>query len=154
MVKADAGLRTLADFGGKTISVVEGTTNERALRLQIKVRGLNVTVLPVKSADEGYAALGGGRADAFASDKLLLVGAASRGKDAGGLAVLPEDLSFEPYSIALPRNDSALRLAVNTGLSKIYGSGEISDIYNRWFSLFGKPCPVLEALYILGSVPE
>jgi ABC-type amino acid transport substrate-binding protein len=154
MVKSGAGVNAVADLAGKNVAVVGGTTNERALRLQLKVRQINATVVPVKSSDEGFAALTGGRADAFASDKLLLIGAASKAGSSAGLGILNEDLSFEPYGIALPRNESSLRLAVNTGLAQVYGSGEIGEIHQRWFAPFGKPSPLLESLYIFGALPE
>ncbi|MDB5806276.1 MAG: family 3 extracellular solute-binding protein [Betaproteobacteria bacterium] len=154
LVKGESGVRAFADLAGKKVAVVGGTTNERSLKLQIEVRKLAVTVVPMRNSDEGFAALNDGKVDAFASDKLLLIGAASRAKDTSSLAILPEDLSFEPYSIALPRNESSLRLAVNTGLAKVYGSGEIKDIYDRWFKPFGRATPLLESLYIFGSIPE
>ena len=43
------------------------------------------------------AAVEGGKADAFASDKLLLVGAQFKNPQA--LIMLPDDLSIEPYPI-------------------------------------------------------
>jgi ABC-type amino acid transport substrate-binding protein len=154
MVKTSAGINGVADLAGKNIAVVGGTTNERALRLQMKARNINATVMPLKSSDEGFAALTSGKADAFVSDKLLLIGAASKAGSASNLGLLNEDLSFEPYAIALPRNESALRLAVNTGLSQVYGSGEIAQIYRKWFAPFGDPSPMLQSLYIFGALPE
>ena len=72
-----------------------------------------MTLVRVKDRAEGIAALEGGKADAYASDKLLLVGA--KFSDPEGDELLPDDLSIEPYAIVLPRGDWALRLAVNTG---------------------------------------
>ena len=138
----------------KKIAVIGGTTNERAVNSQIKSRQLNVTVVPVKTADEALAALESGKVDAFASDKLLLVGTSTRAKDSAALGILPDDLSFEPYGITLPRGESALRIAVNTGLAQIYGSNEFVEIFGRWFRSFGRPSPIVEAVYILGAIPE
>jgi len=154
LVKAASGARSLSDLSGKSIAVVGGTTNERAINAQLKRRQLTVTVLPFASRDAAMAALEEGKADAFASDKLLLVGAATRAKDAGSLTMLPEQLSFEPYGIVLPRGDAALRLAVNTGLARIFEGDEIVQIFRRWFADFGRPSAVLEAAYILGAIPE
>jgi ABC-type amino acid transport substrate-binding protein len=61
---------------------------------------------------------------------------------------------MEPYGIALPRGDSNFRLAVNTGLARIYGTGEIVEIFSRWFRDLGSPGPVVETLYMLGAIPE
>ncbi len=154
LVKAAAGARSLSDLAGKRIGVVGGTTNERAVNAQLKGRKLTATVVSFKSSEEALAALEAGKVDAFASDKLLLVGAAGKAKDQKSLALLPDELSFEPYGIALPRGDASFRLAVNTGLSQLYGSGEIGEIFGRWFGPFGPPSPIIQAIYILGTIPE
>jgi glutamate/aspartate transport system substrate-binding protein len=154
LVKAASGLRSLSDMSGKTIAVIAGTTNERAIAAQLKRRLISATVAPFKSRDEALAALEEGRAEAFASDKLLLVGAATGAKDPKSLALLPEDLSFEPYGIVLPRGDSAFRLAVNTGLAQLYSSGEIIEVFRRWFEAFGTPPAIIQAAYVLGAIPE
>jgi len=153
MAKAAPGYQSLADLGGKRIAVIGGTTNERAVNDEAKRRQINVTVVPVKNSQEGVAALESGAADAFASDVLLLIGSLIHAKDPKALALLNDKLSIEPYGIALPRGDYALRLAVNTALSQIYRSEDIDTIFNRWFGAFGKPTPLSEAVYILGAIP-
>ena len=154
LVKAASGARSLSDLSGKSIAVVGGTTNETAVGNALKRASLNATVLSFDSRDDALAALEQGRADAFASDKLLLVGAATGARSPGSLALLPEQLSYEPYGIVLPRGDAALRLAVNTGLAQVYRSGDIVEIFRRWFGALGAPTPVVEAAYILGAIPE
>ena len=154
LVKQASNLRSLTDLSGLKIAVVEGTTNERAVGVQVKRRSLSVDVLPFNSRDEALAALEAGKADAFASDKLLLMGAVTKAKDPRTLSLLNDQLSFEPYGIVLPRNDAAFRLAVNTGLSQVFSSEEIVSIYRRWFGQLGPPSAVLEAAFILGAIPE
>jgi len=154
LAKTAAGLRSFADLSGKKIAVVAGTTNERAIREQLSRRQINATVLPFKTRDQAFAAMDEGKADAFASDKLLLVGVGNKAKDPKSLHLLPDELSFEPYGIVLPRGDSSFRLAVNTALSQIYGSGEIISIYGRWFAGFGEPGAITKVMYILGTIPE
>jgi ABC-type amino acid transport substrate-binding protein len=154
MVKAASGVRSLSDLAGRKIVVIRGTTNERAVAAQLKRRQLNTTVVQVSSGDEALAALESGKADAFASDRLLLVGAVSKAKDPRSLILLGEQLSIEPYGIVLPRGDSALRLAVNTALAQVYASGEIDEIFRRWFGQFGPPPAIMDAAYLLGAFPE
>jgi ABC-type amino acid transport substrate-binding protein len=139
---------------GKKIAVIAGTTNERAIEAQLKRRLISATVAPFKTRDEAFAALEDGRADALASDKLLLVGAATAAKDPKSLALLPEDLSFEPYGIVLPRGDAAFRLAVNSGLARLYATGEVVEVFRRWFEAFGTPPAIIQAAYVLGAIPE
>lgn len=154
VVKTSSGLHSLSDMSGKKIAVIRGTSNERAIHAQLKRRKLDTTVVQTNDADEALAALETDKVDAFASDKLLLVGASVRARDSKSLKMLPDDLSFEPYGITLPLGDAAFRLAVNTGLAQVYASGEIGEIFSRWFRSFGKPSPIIEAIYILGAIPE
>ena len=154
LVKATPGPRSLSEMSGKKIAVVAGTTNERALNAQIKRRLLDTTVVPYKTRDEAFAAFEEGKADAYASDRLLLVGAATKAKDPKSLVLLQEELSIEPYGIALPRGDSSFRLAVNTGLAQVYSSGEVVEIFRRWFENLGTPTQVLITAYALGAIPE
>lgn len=154
MTKAGSGLRSISDMSGRRIAVIGGTTNERAIHQQLKLLQLAATVVPFKSRDEAFAALEEGKVDAFASDRLLLIGSAVKAKDPRSFDLLPDQLSIEPYGIALPRGDASLRLAVNTGLARIYGSGEIVEIFGRWFQELGEPGPVVQTLYMLGAIPE
>lgn len=154
LAKAGSGLGALADFKGKRIAAIGGTSNERALTTQLKRQQITATVVPVKNSGEAIVALEAGTVDGFASDALLLIGAVTQAKDAKGLTLLNEQLSFEPYGLVLPRGEPALRLAVNTALSQIYAGDEINEIYNRWFAAFGKPSALTEAVYIFGSIPE
>jgi glutamate/aspartate transport system substrate-binding protein len=109
--------------------------------------------VPVKDRDAGIAALEKGEVVGYASDKLLLVGA--RFQDAKALMMLPDDLSFEPYAIALPRGDWALRLAVNSALAEVYRTGLIFTVFSRWFDQVKlKPGPVLLSAFSLGALPR
>ncbi len=154
LVHKDVPGKSLGELGGKKIGVVTGTTNERALAAATKDRMISVTVVPLKTRDEGLAKLEAKEIDAFAADRILLMGMAGKAKDAKSLALLDDDLSLEGYAIALPRGDAGLRLAVNTGLSKIYRSAAIGEIYNNWFGALGKPSKVLVITYLFGALPE
>ena len=154
LVRKDVPGSTLGELAGKRIGVVTGTTNERALATATKDRMVSVTVVPLKSRDEGLAKLEAKEIDAFAADRILLMAMAGKAKDAKSLALLDDDLSIEGYAIALPRGDAGLRLAVNTGLSKIYRGAAIGEIYGAWFGSLGKPSKVLIMTYLFGALPE
>ena len=154
LVKASLSAKGIGDLGGKKIGVIAGTSNERALIDALKNRVINATVVPVKTRDDGLAQLEGGAIDAFASDRVLLIGLASKAKDPKSLALLTDALSFEPYAIALPRGDWQMRLAVNTALAQIYRSGAIGEIFGNWFGAFGRPGPLIEMTFLFGALPE
>lgn len=153
VVTKDSNIRTFTDMAGKKIAVASGTTNEKAIIAQLKLQKVEASVLSVKDGGEAIALLEGGKADGFASDKLLLVGAHIKNPQA--LVMLPDDLSVEPYAIVLPRGDWALRLAVNTALAQIFGSGQVVALFQFWFDRVGlQMSPVLRIMYGLGSLSE
>ncbi|HYA30979.1 MAG TPA: amino acid ABC transporter substrate-binding protein [Acidobacteriota bacterium] len=153
VVTKDSNIRTFADMTGKKIAVAGGTTNERAITEQLKQQKIEATVISVKDGAEAVALLESGKADGVASDKLLLVGAHVKNPQA--LVMLPDDLSVEPYAIVLPRGDWALRLAVNTGLAQIFGTGLVVGVFKSWFDRIGlQMSPVLRIVYGLGSLSD
>jgi len=51
--------------------------------------------------------------------------------------------------------DADFQLAVNRVLASLYRSGEIMEVFKRWFAAMGaRPSPLLLALYTLHSLPE
>jgi ABC-type amino acid transport substrate-binding protein len=154
LLRASTAGNTLADLSGKKIGVIAGTSNERALDAALKTNVLSATVVKVKSREEGLEQLEASTIDAFASDRVLLLGLVTKAKNPKGLALLGDALSFEPYAIALPRGDWAMKQAVDAALAQIYRSNALPEIYNRWFGALGAPGPVLETMFGLGRLPE
>jgi glutamate/aspartate transport system substrate-binding protein len=154
LIKTSLAAKGIGDLGGRKIGVIGGSSNEKALNDALKARVVNATVVPVKNRDDGLAQLEAGTIDAFASDRVLLLGLAGKAKDPKSMTLLTDALSFEPYAIALPRGDWQMRLAVNTALSQIYRSGAIGEIYGRWFGALGRPGPIIEMTYLFGALPE
>jgi ABC-type amino acid transport substrate-binding protein len=153
VVKAASGIQKAIDLNGKKIAVATNTTNERAIADLIKQGTIKAVLVPVKDREAGIVALEKGEVDAYASDKLLLVGA--RFADAKAMSMLPDDLSLEPYGIVLPRGDWALRLAVNSGLADIFRSSQIASVFGKWFNQIGlKPGPLLLSAFTLGALPQ
>lgn len=154
LTRVALGLRRFSELENRRIAVLAGTTNETVVHAQLKRRLLSATVVPFKTREEALAALEAGKVDAFAGDKMLLLGVGSKSKDSKSLYLMADELSFEPYGIVLPRGDSDFRLAVNAGLSRLYDSGEIERIFGKWFGAFGDPGPITKIMYILGTIPE
>jgi glutamate/aspartate transport system substrate-binding protein len=154
LVRPDRNIFSLNDLAGKRVGVVPGSTNAQALRSHLDQRKLAATLVDFNDRDEGVAALARGELDGFASDKLVLL-AIAQAANHRGLVLLPDDLSFEPFAIMLPRGDWAFRLAVNAALARIFRSGEIVDLYTRYFSALGRdPSRWLGAVYTFGGLNE
>ena len=154
LIRASTPGNSLSDLANKKIAVIAGTSNERALAEAMKAKVVTATVSTVKTREEGLEQLESGLIDAFASDRVLLVGLVAKAKDQKALALLGDSLSYEPYAITLPRGDWALRQSVNAALAQIYKSPALPEIYGRWFGGMGRPNAVLEIMYALGRLPE
>jgi len=144
----------MADMNGKKIAVLKGTTAEARLADALKKKLVNATVVTVDNPAEGMAKLDSGAVDLFAGDRIKLVGLVTQTKDPKAYKLVDEDFSFEPYAMALPRNDSALRLEVNRALSQVYLGGEIRNIYGQWLGMLGRPPDLIMAMYLLYSIPD
>jgi glutamate/aspartate transport system substrate-binding protein len=153
LVKSGRRIFSFDDLAGKTIGVVEGT-NAQAIRDQLARRKMQATLVNFRNRDEGMAALGRGELDGFAADKLVLL-ALAQAANLRDVVLLPEDLSFEPFAIMLPRGDWAFRLAVNVGLAHVFRSGEIVEIYTKYFSgLVRGASNWTGAVFVFGGLPE
>ena len=108
----------------------------------------------MKDHGEGLTGVESGALDAYASDRVILIGLAVTAKDPALFAIADTYLSYEPYGLMLRRGDASFRLAVNRALSHLYRSGEIMQIYGRWFGKLGSPSNLLLAMYALHALPE
>ena len=83
---------------------------------------------------------------------------AGRGKPGEGkqkFGIASDIFSFEPFALAVRRNDADFRLIADSVLAQLYRTGEISPIYAKWFGKFTKKVPpLLEAMYVMHSTPE
>lgn len=154
LVKAGSPINSTSDLSGKRIAVLKGTTSETRLGESLRRRLIDAKLVPIENAADGIAMLEAGTADAYAGDKVKLVGLMATAKDPSAFALLAEDVSFEPYALALPRGDSALRLEVNKALTQVYTSDDIEAIFMQWMGKLGRPSAVLATMYLLNSVPE
>jgi ABC-type amino acid transport substrate-binding protein len=154
LVKDAGPVKAFADLAGRSIGVISGTTTETRLDQLLKQRLVNAKVVRVKDGNEAVALLEKGSIDAFAGDKVKLVGLAVQAKDPKSLAILGEDLSVEPLAFALPRGDSPFRLEVNRALTQVYLGGELEPIFMAWLGPIGRPSGMLAAMYLLNSIPQ
>ena len=154
LVRAKDAVRQLGDLKGKRIAVMPSTTTETSLKKALALAGMTASFVMVKSGNEGVAAVLAGNADAYASDRMLLAQLKGADDHGGELEFLQNDFSFEPYGLVLPRDDSEFRLLVNRTLAGLYKSGEIDPIFIQWLAPYGRPGPLLNAMYYLNALPD
>jgi glutamate/aspartate transport system substrate-binding protein len=149
-----SGIEGVRDLDGKKVGIVRGTTTEIALGAAMREQRVSAQMVVVKDHAEGLAALEEGRADAYASDRAILIGLGRRSKDPTKLALSPEMFSYEPYGLMLRRGDADFRLVANRALSRLFRSDDIARIYMKWFGEIGRPSPVLVLMYAITALPD
>jgi glutamate/aspartate transport system substrate-binding protein len=154
LVARGSAIRGVTDLAGKRIGVIPGTTTEGALKAELQRAGVTASLVNVPDHNGGFAAVQGGQADAYASDQIILVGLLVQANAADKFALADQQFSFEPYALMVRRNDSAFRLVANRTLARIYRSGDIGQIFSRWFGVLGKPSPGLVVMFGVLSTPE
>ena len=153
LVTKASGAKNLGGLSGKSIAVVTATPNAQAVEDALKKGLVNAKVVQTKNYDEAIALLEGGKVDALAAGRVMLLGMGSKLKDPSLYQLLDDDIGYVPYAIVLPLGATGLRQAVNRALSQIYGSDAISDIFRGTFGS-AQPTLPLVLMYKLNTYPE
>ncbi len=132
--KKGSGITEIEDMNGKVIALSQGTTNEKAVKRIMKAQGIKIKIVNVKDHPQGWLALTSGRVDAYATDDVLLYGLISKSKNPDQWQVTGRFLSYDPYGLMVPRNDSTYRRIGTILLADLMRSGEMLEIYNKWFN--------------------
>jgi polar amino acid transport system substrate-binding protein len=132
----------------KTFSVVKGTTSESWLAGRLKEFEIAATVAPVEDYETGIQRVLNGSSDALFADRATLLAAAQH---SSSQAVLDRLFTYEPFALALRRDDDDFRLIVDRTLSRLYRSKEFPRLYTTWF---GKPDESATTFFRLTALPD
>jgi ABC-type amino acid transport substrate-binding protein len=149
-----SGVKGVADLGGKRVGVIRRTTTEKALVEALQKHKVTARLIDIKDHDEARAAFARGLLEAYAADRIVLMGLRAKGKDPAAVRIAEEYLSVEHYALMLRRDDPAFRQAINRVLARLYRSGAIAPIYEKWFGAMGEASSMQKTLYQLYGVPE
>lgn len=138
-VKADSGIKTLADLNDKTIATTTGTTTVQTLRKNKRAEGLTFKEINGKDHSDSFLFLVSGRADAFVMDGSILAGNISKSKNPKDYIILDEVLSVEPIACMLPKGDTELAKLVNKSIARQVADGTLEKLYEKWFILPTEP---------------
>ena len=133
LVRRGSPIRSYRDLGGKIVVVTSGTTNETTMREIGRRFKLDFKLVAVRDHAESYAELEAGKADAFATDDVLLYGLVAERGAQKKYQVVGEFLSYDPYGIMFRKGDLQLAELVQRALHDLAEDGEIERQYKRWF---------------------
>ena len=133
MVPKSSPVRSYRDLAGRTVVVTAGTTNEAALRALVQKQKLGITVVSAADHAQSLDVVAAGKADAFATDDVLLYGFIATSVQAKDMMVVGEYLSYDPYGLAYRRNDPAFAAIVDRTFSRMARERRLTELYNKWF---------------------
>jgi ABC-type amino acid transport substrate-binding protein len=133
MVRKGSPIKSFWDLAGRAVVVTAGTTNENALRELVAKFKLNATIVIGRDHADSYAQLVDGKADAFATDDVLLYGFIALNRAQDQLMVIGDFLSYDPYGIMFRKDDPQLANIVTTTLHDLAASRELEQTYSKWF---------------------
>jgi glutamate/aspartate transport system substrate-binding protein len=162
LVARDSGIESYRDLRGRTVVVTAGTTNEAAVRAISEKQGLGINIITGKDHDESFALLIAGKADAFATDDVLLYGLAATRRVGDQYHVVGDYLSYDPYGLMYRKDDPDFAAIVERAFSRLAENRELVQLYNKWFqtrlpggeTLDLPMSPQLEEIFRVEGVPD
>jgi glutamate/aspartate transport system substrate-binding protein len=133
MVSKASGIAAAADLKGKTVVVTKGTTNEQAMHAVDKKLALGLNIVAAPDHEQSYQMLVDGKADAFATDDILLYGLIARHKSQDKFRVTGDYLSYDPYGIMFRKSEPQLAAVVERTFHKLGSNRDLIPLYNKWF---------------------
>ena len=132
-VKTSSGITSVEQLFGKTVATTTGTTLIQRLRKLERDNSVSFNLLYGKDHADSFLLLESGRADAFAMDDNTLAGNISNSKSPQDYRIVGKPLGVEPLSIMVRKDDLRFKAAVDEVIKKLMSSGELEQLYTKWF---------------------
>jgi glutamate/aspartate transport system substrate-binding protein len=162
LVPRSSGISSYLDLRDKAVVVTAGTTNEAAVRAISDKQHLGIKFLVGTDHTESFAMLKEGKADAFATDDVLLYGLVATARSGDQYHVVGEYLSYDPYGLMYRKDDPDFAAIVDRSFSRLAQSRELVQLYNKWFqqrlptgeTLDLPMSPQLDEIFRVEGVPD
>ncbi|MFZ3183884.1 MAG: ABC transporter [Pseudomonadales bacterium RIFCSPLOWO2_12_59_9] len=138
LTKKTSGITDFADLKGKNVVTTAGTTSERLIKSMNAEKQMGMNIISAKDHGESFLMLESSRAVAFMMDDALLYGEMAKAKKPDDWVVVGQPQSYEIYGCSVRKGDPEFKQAVDNAITATFKSGEINDIYSKWFL---KPVP-------------
>lgn len=133
LTKKDSGIKDFADLKGKNVVTTAGTTSERLLRKMNDDNNMGMNIISAKEHGQSFLTLQSGRAAAFMMDDALLFGERAKARNPDDWVVAGKPQTREAYGCMMRKDDPQFKKVVDNAIAKLMKSGEVEQIYNKWF---------------------
>ena len=139
LVKKGSPIKGIQTIANRRIAAQQGSTNAKIVRERVPTAKL----LEFPDQPAAFQALAQGQVQAYTNDGIQLAGLRAKAPKPDDWAVVGEFFSYEPYGMAMRKNDSDFRQAVNVGLMDAISTGIYFELYEKWFGPKGEvPYPL------------
>ena len=139
LVKKGSPIKGIQSIANRRVAAQQGSTNARIVR----ERAPTAKLLEFPDQPAAFQALAQGQVQAYTNDGIQLAGLRAKAPKPDEWVVVGDFFSYEPYGMAMRKNDSDFRQVVNVGLMDAISTGVYFDLYEKWFGLKGEvPYPI------------
>jgi polar amino acid transport system substrate-binding protein len=139
LARKGSPIKGLQSIAGKRIAAQQGSTNARIIR----ERAPNAKLVEFPDQPAAFQALAQKQVEAYTNDGIQLAGLKAKAPKPDEWQIVGEFFSYEPYGLAMRKNDSDFRHLVNSGLMEAIESGKYFELYDKWFGPKGEvPYPL------------
>jgi ABC-type amino acid transport substrate-binding protein len=139
LVRKGSPIKGIQSIAGKRIAAQQGSTNAKIVR----ERAPTAKLVEFPDQPAAFQALAQKQVEAYTNDGIQLAGLKAKAPKPDDWAVIGDFFTYEPYGMAMRKNDSDFRQAVNVGLMDAISSGLYFKIYDKWFGAKGEvPYPL------------
>ena len=132
-VRANSGITSISQLGGKNVATTTGTTSVQLLRKHERANGIDFKEVFGKDHADSFLLLESGRADAFVMDSQILAGNIANAKNPAEYKIVGEAISVEPIAIMIRKDDPAFKKLADDTVAALAKSGELAKLYDKWF---------------------
>jgi ABC-type amino acid transport substrate-binding protein len=129
LVKKGSPIKGIQSIAGRRVAAQQGSTNARIIRERVP----DAKLLEFPDQPAAFQALVQGQVQAYTNDGIQLSGLKAKAPKPDEWVVVGEFFSYEPYGMAMRKNDSDFRQIVNVGLMDAIASGKYFELYDKWF---------------------
>jgi len=129
LVRKGSPVKGIQNISGRRIAAQQGSTNARIIRE--RVPSAQLREFPDQPA--AFQALVQRQVDAYTNDGIQLAGLKAKAPKPDEWMIVGDFFSYEPYGMAMRKNDSDFRAVVNNALMEAIESGKYFELYDKWF---------------------
>ena len=143
LVKKASPIKGIESIANRRVAAQQGSTNAKIIRERVPTAKLQE--FPDQPA--AFQALAQGQVDAYTNDGIQLYGLRAKAPKPDDWKVVGDFFSYEPYGMAMRKNDSDFRGVVNAALMDGIENGKYFELYDKWFGAKGElPYPMSAAV--------